>query len=91
MDVFTLYILKLQNKKAINPLFHKYSFVHITDYYDGYIDIGSKHRRIAFKRPLNFNIFYLHYRFMDTLAANFTTDHNKIYFQGKISHYLEVS
>ena len=28
---------------------------------------------------------------MDTLAANFSTDQNKIYFQGKMSHYLEVS
>ena len=27
---------------------------------------------------------------MDTLAANFSTDHNKNYFQGKVSHYLEV-
>ena len=27
---------------------------------------------------------------MDTLAANFSTDQNKIYFQGKMSHYLEV-
>ena len=28
---------------------------------------------------------------MDTLAANFSTDQTKIYLQGKMSYYLEVS
>ena len=27
---------------------------------------------------------------MNTLPANFSTDNNKIYFQGKMFHYLEV-
>ena len=32
----------------------KYNYYY---YYHRYIDIGTKHRLIAFKRPLNFNIF----------------------------------
>ena len=52
------------------------------------IDIGTKHRLVAFKRPIIF--LYFDCRFMDTLAANFSTDKNYIYFQGKMSHYQEV-
>ena len=35
------------------------------------IDIGTKHRLVAFKRPLIFLYFDSHCRFMDTLAAKF--------------------
>ena len=55
------------------------------------INIGTKHRLVAFKRPLYLIYFDLYHRFMDTLAAKFSTDHNKIYFQVKMSPYLEVS
>ena len=35
------------------------------------IDIGTKHRLIAFKRPIIFIYFDSHCRFMDILAAKF--------------------
>ena len=35
------------------------------------IDIGTKHRLVAFKRPIIFIYFDSHCRFMDILAAKF--------------------
>ena len=46
------------------------------------IDIGTKHRLVAFKLPIIFIYFDSHCRFMDIYRQpNFNTDQNKIYFQ----------
>ena len=50
-------------------------------------DIGTKHRLIAFICPLKFKIYFNSY--ISLIIVNFSTDHNKIYLQGKITHYLE--
>ena len=42
------------------------------------IDIGTTHRLIAFKRPLNLIYYDLYYGSLDTLEVNFSTDHNNL-------------
>ena len=51
------------------------------------MDIGFKHRLIAFRHPLSFNMLTLYYSFMNALTVYFSTDHNKSYFQGEMTHY----
>ena len=54
-----------------NPLLQLSNFIDV--------DIGTKHRLVAFMHPLNVNLFqFLCYSFVDTLAVNFCTDANKI-------------